>query len=100
MTDSNVTQGKPVVVTTEHKGVFFGFATGPTAGADTIELLHGQMCVYWSQGVKGVLGLAATGPDKQCKVTAPVPRIELSKVTAVMDATSEAVTAWQSRPWF
>jgi len=99
VTDNDEGTGMPVVVTTEHRGVFFGFATSPTAGATTIELVDGQMCVYWSESVKGVLGLAATGPDKRCKISPPVPRLELNKVTSVMHATSEAVKAWQSRPW-
>ena len=99
MTDSDEILGRPVVVTTEHRGVFFGFAPAPTVGATTIELLNGQMCVYWSESVKGVLGLAATGPDNRCKITPAVPRLELNKVTSVMHATTEAVKAWQSRPW-
>jgi hypothetical protein len=99
VTESNEAPGTPVVVTTEHRGVFFGFAPSPKVGATTIELLDGQMCVYWSESVKGVLGLAATGPDKRCKITPPVPRLELNKVTSVMHATDEAVKAWQSRPW-
>lgn len=100
MTESNVTPGTPVVATTEHRGVFFGFAE--TAGADAdrkIRLAEGQMCVYWSAGVQGVLGLAATGPDARCKVSRPVPALELQAVTSVMVATDEAVKAWQSRPW-
>lgn len=99
MADSNEALGTPVVVTTEHRGVFFGFAQSLTEGATTIELTAAQMCVYWSESVKGVLGLAATGPDKGCRISPTVPKIELSKVTAVMHATAEAVKAWQSRPW-
>jgi hypothetical protein len=99
MSDTEV-KGKPVVVTTEHKGVFFGFAAAPAAAGDTaIELTSAQMCVYWSESVHGVLGLAATGPDMRCKITPAVPRILLDKVTAIMDATPEAVKAWELRPW-
>jgi hypothetical protein len=99
VTDSNDAKGTPVVVTTEHRGVFFGFAQSLTVGATTIELADGQMCVYWSTSIKGVLGLAATGPDKNCKVTPIVPKLQLTKVTAVMEATPQAVKAWQTRPW-
>jgi hypothetical protein len=99
MTDTEA-KGTPVVVTTEHKGVFFGFAEKPTAAGDTtVELVGAQMCVYWSDSVRGVLGLAATGPDKRCKITPVVPRIQLDKVTAIIEATGEAVKAWQSKPW-
>lgn len=92
------TAGQPVVVTTAHKGVFFGFLTGDRA-AKVLELADAQMCVYWSSDVQGVLGLASAGPGSRCKVTRPVPRITLQDVTAVTDATGEAVKLWQERPW-
>ena len=91
-------QGTPVVVTTEHRGVFFGYLHGNRDAPD-VELRDAQMCVYWSASVRGVLGLAATGPDDKCRVTAPVPSITLHKVTAVMGASDEAVKAWLARPW-
>lgn len=90
----------PVVVTTEHRGVFFGHLDqAEERTAKIITLTGAQMCVYWSADVQGVVGLAATGPTKGCKVTRPVPKMTLQGVTAVIDATGEAVTAWQERPW-
>jgi hypothetical protein len=87
-----------VVVTTEHRGVFAGYLA--KEGTDkTAVLTEGQMCVYWSADVHGVLGLASVGPSKGCKVSAPVPKITLQAVTAVIDCTPEAVTKWQARPW-
>jgi hypothetical protein len=89
---------RPVVVTTEHKGVFFGFLE--KEGADkTAVLTEGQMCVFWSSDVHGVLGLAATGPSVSCRISPPVPKITLQAVTAVIDCADEAVTRWQQRPW-
>jgi hypothetical protein len=93
-------QGQPAVVTTAHRGVFFGFlAPGADRAAKTAEITDAQMCVYWSSDVQGVLGLASAGPSARSKVTRPVPRITLQEVTAVIDATAEAVTSWQDRPW-
>lgn len=94
------TAGRPVVVTTAHRGVFFGFLD-PAAdqAAKVIELAGAQMCVYWSEDVQGVLGLASHGPSGRCKVTRPVSRVTLQDVTAVMDVTGEAVKLWQDRPW-
>jgi hypothetical protein len=89
-----------VVVTTEHRGVFFGEVNGTQSDTDKVLTLSDvQMCVYWSEDVRGVLGLASTGPSKSCKVTPAVPRMVLQDVTSVMDATPEAVTAWRERPW-
>lgn len=90
--------GAPVVVTTEHRGVFFGYLQG-NRDSPVVELREAMMCVYWSASVRGVLGLAATGPDAKCRVTPPVPSIMLHKVTAVMEASDEAVKAWLARPW-
>lgn len=87
-----------VVVTTVHRGVFGGYMNGTSKGKTT-ELTDAQMCVYWSSDVKGVLGLAAFGPSKSCRVTPAVPHIRLEDVTAVMDASAEAEAAWRQRPW-
>ena len=92
-----MTKKRFVVVCTEFRGVFAGYVEDATA--DPITLTDAHMCVYWSQDTKGVLGLAATGPTKSCKITKPVPSMKAYKVTAVLDATEEAEKAWQNTPW-
>lgn len=88
-----------VVVTTEHRGVFFGEGD-PSAMADrTIRLENVQMCIYWSADVRGVMGLAAIGPTKGCKVGPVVPGMTITQVTGVMEATDEAAVAWKAAPW-
>ena len=87
---------KAVVVTTSHRGVFFGYTT-KTTGA-TIQLKAGRNCIYWSASVKGFVGLAATGPDSQSRV-GPAADMELRDVTAVLDCTPQAVKAWEAAPW-
>ena len=57
------------------------------------------MCVYWSSDVKGVVGLAAKGPTRGCKIGPPAPFITLQDVTSVMEASEEAAKAWESQPW-
>ena len=95
---SNKTNGKerPVLVTTAHRGVFFGFATA-TDGA-TIKLRAARNCIYWSADVHGFLGLAATGPTKNCRV-GPAADIELRDITCVAECGPEAVSAWEAAPW-
>ena len=89
-----------VVVTTEHRGVFGGFLpASEDDNSKTLTLTECQICVYWSADVKGVLGLAATGPSKDCRVSPAVPKMTLQGVTSVMDCTAEAAKAWQDRPW-
>ena len=87
----------PLIVTTEHKGVFFGL--GRLTEKKIIRLADAQMCVYWSSDVKGVLGLASTGPTKTCRVGPPVPSITLQGVTSIMEVSDVAAAAWKTTPW-
>lgn len=88
--------GRPVLVTTSHRGVFFGYSE--KTGGETVALKRARNCIYWSADVKGFLGLAATGPVKGCRVGPPAD-IELRNVTCVAEVTPEAVEAWEKGPW-
>ena len=88
--------GPFVLVTTEHRGVFFGYATD--VDGPTITLKNARNCIYWSTSVKGFLGLAATGPDSQCRI-GPRADITLRAITAVAEVTPAAVEAWEKAPW-
>ncbi len=95
MNDKNKKQF--LVVTTTHKGVFAGY--GIPTDESTIRLEQARMCVYWSADIRGVMGLASTGPGKQCRVGPAVPVLTLRDVTAVMEVTPEAEVAWNKEPW-
>lgn len=88
---------KAVIVTTSHRGVFFGYAAGKTSGS-TVRLTRARNCLYWSADVKGFMGLAANGPSATCRI-GPAADIELRDVTAVLDVAPEAVTKWEQAPW-
>ena len=85
--------GKPVVVTTESRGVYFGYADD-TSG-DVITLTNARNCIYWSAETGGFMGLACTGPAKGSKIGARIKTIELRKITTIMPAEPEAVAAWE-----
>lgn len=91
------TKLQPLLVTTAHRGVFFGY--GQPTTENVIRLERARMCVYWSADVRGVLGLASIGPRKGCKITAAVPVITLQAVTAVMECSPVATENWESEPW-
>src|ERR1700684_2140976 len=57
---------RAVLVTTSHRGVFFGYAT-ETDGA-TIKLRSARNCIYWPTENKGFMGLANMGPVKGSRV--------------------------------
>ena len=86
-----------LVVTTEHRGVFFGY--GEVTDGDTIRLEQCRMCVFWPAENKGVVGLAADGPKKGAKIGPPAPAMTLRGVTAVMEASEGAAKAWEKGPW-
>jgi hypothetical protein len=87
---------RAVLVTTAHRGVFFGYAT--ETDGETIALKRSRLCVYWSADVKGFMGLASTGPTSRCRI-GPAADITLRSISAVAEVTPEAVRAWESAPW-
>jgi hypothetical protein len=87
---------RAVLVTTSHRGVFFGYATD--IGGATINLRAGRNCLYWTADLKGFAGLAATGPSARCRV-GPAVDIQLRDITSVSLVTDEAVKAWEAAPW-
>mgnify|MGYP001592050834 CR=1 FL=1 len=89
--------GTAVVVTTEFRGVFFGYLKGKASNSLTLE--KARNCIYWSSEVKGFMGLASTGPTKSCKIGPPVKNIELKKVTSVIQCDDPAISAWEAAPW-
>ena len=92
----STTKKRAVLVTTEYRGVFFGYAT-KTDGA-TIKLERARNCVFWDASVRGFLGLAATGPNNLCRIGPPAD-IELRAITCVANVSTDAVKAWESQPW-
>jgi hypothetical protein len=87
---------RPVVVTTAHRGVFFGYAEETTG--ETIRLTRARLCVYWSPDLKGFMGLASVGPSKTCRIGPPA-NITLRAITSVIEVTPEAEAKWLAGPW-
>jgi len=87
---------RAVLVTTAHKGVFFGYATH-TDGS-TIKLRAGRLCVYWTTDLRGFMGLASMGPGAGCRVGPPAD-IELRDITSVSEVSDQAIAKWEKGPW-
>lgn len=92
---------KPIVVTTEHRGVFFGYVSQDAdLTAKTMRLEQCRMCVYWPSEQHGVLGLAAgSGPMSGSKITPAIPALTIHDITAVAECTQEAAEGWEQEPW-
>ena len=86
---------KNVIVTTKHRGVFFGEAEDTIAATDTaIKLANAKMAVYWGT-TRGLFELAHTGPTSKSRISAPAD-VELVDVTAVLEVSDRASEAWAS----
>ncbi len=93
-----------VLITTdaERRGVFAGYAQADDLTeiirTGLVELTQARNCLYWHDTVGGVFGLAATGPNSECRIGALVPRLFLNGVTSVAVMTPEAEVAWREAP--
>ena len=83
---------RPVIVTTEHRGVFFGYASDTSGSA--IHLKRARMAIYWGT-TRGLMQLAETGPTPSCKISARAD-LDVRKVTAVFEVTPEAAAKWEA----
>ena len=86
---------KPVIICTEHRGVFFGYTDEDSreiTKTKLVALKGAKMAIYFGT-TKGVLELAHTGPTKTSKISSPAD-IELNAVTLVIDVTDQAADVW------
>lgn len=86
---------KPVLITTEFRGVFAGLIPDDQdITARSMPLKSAKMAIYWGT-TKGVMQLCATGPTANTKVSAPADIPMLHSITAVFDITPQAWAVWQ-----
>lgn len=89
----------PVLVTTVHRGVFFGFLVGQ-ATKEKVTIASARNVTYWDAATKGFLGLAAEGPTQGCRVGKPAgAESTLFDITGVFGCTDEAVARFEAAPW-
>jgi hypothetical protein len=83
---------RAVIVTTAHRGVFYGWAT--ETDGETISLKRARLCIYWSADLRGFMGLASDGPSKDCKI-GPRADITLRSITSVIEVSEAAQKRWE-----
>lgn len=88
---------KPVLVTTEFRGVFFGYIKNGTKLPAEITLTGARNCISWTAAIGGFLGLASAGPDKDCRLGKPVSELTLYKITSVTPVESIAIEKWERK---
>lgn len=87
---------KAVLITTEFRGVFFGYIKNDKKLPAEVTLTGVRNCIYWAASCGGFLGLASNGPNKDCKIGARVPELTLYKITSVTPVEDSAVKKWES----
>ena len=94
---------RAVLVTTLHRGVFFGYATEKDlAGVPktkSLKVKRCRNCIRWASSNKGFLGLATNGPDSNARVGPHVEELLILDVTSVGSCSDAAAQAWEAAPW-
>jgi hypothetical protein len=97
MTAAKKTKSIPVLITTQHRGVFFGYINPERRHDSHVDMTGVRNCIYWSASVGGFLGLASVGPNKDCKIGRRVDGTFTARdVTSITDCTPNAVKAWEA----
>lgn len=88
-----------VLVTTEHRGVFFGYLIGD-ARKESVRLRRARNVVYWDAACRGFIGLAANGPTAACRVGPSAgDESTIFDITGVFGCTEEARRRFEDAPW-
>ena len=85
---------RAVLVTTVHRGVYFGFLESDES-REKVVLSHCRCAIYWNTK-HGVLELASEGPNSGSKVGAQAERVTLYDITSIADVSDEAAEKWLS----
>lgn len=84
----------PVLITTKHRGVFFGWVDRNRKSDLSLVVKRCRNCISWAASIGGFLGLASVGPDANCKIGSEAPEVILHDITSVSNVTEAAVEAW------
>ncbi len=85
---------KPVLITTQHRGVFAGLIPDDQdLTAKAMPLKGARMAIYWGTA-RGLMELCETGPTGKSKISAPADIPMLHDITAVFDITQAAWEKW------
>ena len=87
---------KPVLITTEHRGVFAGLIPADQdLSARSMPLKSAKMAIYWGT-TKGVMQLCETGPTANSKISARADIPMLHAITGVFDISADAWEKWMA----
>jgi hypothetical protein len=97
----NKKQFPPVVIYDQLRGIYFGYLVYHNEKLETAKLVGARHCYGFpvpSAGNKGVYSLATIGPGDGAKI-GPRVTMTIHKVSKVVEATPQAVEAWEGASW-
>lgn len=86
---------KAVLVTTQYRGVFFGYVSSEKELPKRLTLKNARNVIYWAATCNGFLGLASTGPNKDCKIGSKVEELTIFDITSVSPVSDSAIKIWE-----
>lgn len=97
MTDTQSLDGfRPVLITTEHRGVFGGLiAPDQDLTARSMPLRSARMAIYWGT-TKGFMELCQDGPSAKSRISAPADIPMLHDITGIFSIEPLAWDRWKS----
>jgi hypothetical protein len=88
---------KPVLITTEYRGVFAGLIPDDQdLTARSMPLMAAKMAIYWGTQ-RGLMELCERGPTENSKISAAADIPMLHGITAVFDISPEAWNVWEKK---
>ena len=85
-----------VLVTTEFRGVFFGYLKDDSNAPHKLTITGARNCIYWSSDVGGFLGLASKGPSDGCRIGERVDELTVYKITSITPVNDAAAKKWDA----
>ena len=85
---------KPVLITTQHRGVFAGLIpVDQDLSVKAMPLKSARMAIYWGT-TNGVMELCDTGPTSKSRISATADIPMLHDITAIFDISEKAWDKW------
>ena len=86
----------PVLVTTDNRGVYFGYYQTDAQAPAKIELTNARVIVEWNAGDQGFLAMAVSGPAGIAVVSVAVSTLTICGVASIAECTPEAAAAFDN----
>lgn len=89
---------RAILIHTSRNEIFFGYSTNELHEEEML-LLEARNIVRYSADNRGMIGLAAVGPRKQCKVSYSVPELYVRNVVWACAVRAEAIAHFEAAIW-